>query len=461
MTRTGQTISYFPLARKRPQDSTIHRRNVLFFVKCLPLLMMFVMLSGCGPNSVPTTGHVGQVDSAVIVVPGYYGTRLVRKSDGSLVFISLSQALFGDQALTIPVPGLGFEGTIDLQPDGIFDEFRVVPFFYSIDVYGSLLDQLRRSGRKNREVVSFTYDWRVDLMEAVQSLDVLIRRLRNEGKKDISIVAHSMGGLIVSYYLRYGTQDIESAVENWKGAEELQRVVLAGVPFLGVMNSFRNMNFGVTVGWNSSLLSSEAYASFPASYYTLPVADTDELFTPEWKSLQGVIRNAGQWQQSEWGLLKNKKTLSKAFVEGRATYTSYWLHRSQRFLELLRAPLNTSSPHHPSLLYLYAKGTPTLANGVWAGNQATGQDSLRFDDPEPVEPRPAGVRPTVYADGDGTVTLPSASLPHAFGRTFPTTIREYEAGHTELASHPAIQQDILMFLDGRFQADSQRAHEIR
>ena len=105
------------------------------------------------------------------------------------------------------------------------------------------------------------------------------------GKKDISIVAHSMGGLIVSYYLRYGTQDIESAVENWKGAEDLQRVVLAGVPFLGVMNSFRNMNFGVTVGWNSSLLSSEAYASFPASYYTLPVADSDELFTPEWKSL--------------------------------------------------------------------------------------------------------------------------------------------------------------------------------
>ncbi len=433
----------------RPRVPTIRMRTSGFFVKCLPILIVIMMLSGCSLNSVSMPDHAGKVDSAVIVVPGYYGTRLVRESDGSLVFISLSQVLFGDQSLTIPVPGLGFEGTIDLQPDGIFDAFRVVPLVYSIDVYGSLLDRLRLANNTSRDVIPFTYDWRGDLMEAVRSLDVLIRRLRDEGKNDISIVAHSMGGLIVSYYLRYGTQDIESAVENWKGAEHLHRVVLAGVPFLGVMNSFRNMNFGVTVGWNSSLLSSEAYASFPASYYTLPVADSDELLTPELKPVSGVIRNAGQWQRSEWGLLKDRKTLSKDIVERRAIYTSFWLHRSQRFLDLVRAPLRTSSPHQPSLLYMYAKGTPTLANGIWIGNQATGQNSLLFDDPVPVESHSAEVRPTFYADGDGTVTVPSAMLPHAFDRTFPTTIREYEVGHTELVSDPDNQQDILTFLDNR------------
>lgn len=441
-------ISDMSPSRKRFRHTPMTTRKFHYLLKFL-FVLLIVPLSACSREHVAAPEHARQGESAVIVVPGYYGTRLIREADKRLVFISLSEALFGNQALTIPVPGLGFEGTIDLQPDSILDEVPVVPLFYSIDVYGSLLDRLRLSHNKGQEVIPFTYDWRGDLLEAVRSLDVLIRRLRDEGTHDISIVAHSMGGLIVSYYLRYGTQDIESAVENWKGAENVQRVVLAGVPFLGVMNSFRNMNFGVTVGWNSSLLSSEAYASFPASYYTLPVADTDELLTPELKSLSGVIRNAGQWRRSEWGLLKNKKTLSQDIVERRATYTAYWLERSQRFFDLIRTPLNTLNPHHLSLLYMYAKGTPTLAKGIWVGNQATGSNSLLFDDRNPPGASPADEVLTLYADGDGTVTLPSARLPDAFEHTFPTTIREYEVGHTELISDPGNQHDIVTFLDGR------------
>jgi pimeloyl-ACP methyl ester carboxylesterase len=419
------------------------------FAKFLSVLMMIVVLSGCSRHPVATPHHARQVESAIIVVPGYYGTRLVRETDSSLVFISLTQVLFGDQTLTLPLPGFGFEGTINLQPDGILDEVRVVPLFYSIDVYGSLLARLRFSNNTSRDVIPFAYDWRGDLMEAVRSLDALIRRLRVEGKKDISVVAHSMGGLIVSYYLRYGTQDIDAAVETWKGAEELKSVVLAGVPFLGVMNSFRNMNFGVTVGLNSSLLSSEAYASFPASYYTLPVADSDELLTPELKPLRGMIRNAEHWQQAKWGLLKIRKTFSNEIVERRSAYTSFWLYRSQRFLELIRAPLNSQSPHHPSLLYVYARGTPTLAKGVWVRSQAKGTDSLLFDDSDLAESRPAGELATVYGDGDGTVTVPSVALPLAYRQTFLTTIREYEVGHTELVSGPDIQHEIVTFLDNQ------------
>jgi pimeloyl-ACP methyl ester carboxylesterase len=418
-------------------------------MKCLPLLLEIMMLSGCSLNSVPTPDHTGNVDSAVIVVPGYYGTQLVQESDGSLVFITLSQVLFGDQSLTIPVPGLGFQKTIDLQPDGIFETFRVVPLVYSIDVYGSLLDRLRASKPRGGEVIPFTYDWRGDLMDAVRSFDGHIRKLRDQGKKDISVVAHSMGGLVVSYYLRYGTQNIDTAVETWEGAEEFSRVVMAGVPFLGAMTSFRNMNFGATIGWNSSLLSHEAYASFPASYYLLPVAGSDELITQELKPLQGVIRNAGQWQQSAWGLLKDKQTLTKEVVDGRAAYLSFWLRRSEQFLELLHAPLSSPNPHQLSLLYLYGKGTSTLAKGVWTGNPGKGPDSLMFEDPDPVASGLAVNHPTVYADGDGTVTVLSAWLPEAFHRSFHPTVRDYEVGHTELVTTPDIQDDIIKFLDKR------------
>jgi len=418
-------------------------------MKFLSVLIVILSLSGCSRQPVAAPNPVHKVERAIIVIPGYYGTRLVHETDGDLIFISLTQALFGDQTLTLPVPGMGFEGTINLEPDGILDEVRVVPLFYSIDVYGKLIDQLRLSREESREVIPFAYDWRGDLMEAVRSLDDHIRRLRAEGKNNISIVAHSMGGLIVSYYLRYGTQDIDSAVETWKGAESLTSVVLAGVPFLGVMNSFRNMNFGVTVGLNSSLLSSEAYASFPASYYTLPVADSDELLTPELKLLKGMIRTAEHWRQSEWGLLNTMQTFSKEIVNRRAAYTSFWLHRSNRFLDLIRAPLAAPSPTQPSLLYLYARGTPTLARGMWVGNEAKGQDSLVFADSSSAEPRSTSNPTTVYADGDGTVTVSSALLPLPYRQTLPTTIQEYEVGHTELVSCPDIQHAIVTFLESQ------------
>ena len=419
------------------------------FRKIIFLLLLIMPLSGCSRHPVTTPDHAPNAESAIIVVPGYYGTRLVREADRSLVFISLPQALFGRQSLTLPVPDLGFEGTINLQPDGILDEVRVMPLVYSIDVYGSLLDRLRVSKHPGGEVIPFTYDWRGDLMEAVQSLDALIRRLRAQEKKDISVVAHSMGGLIVSYYLRYGTQDIDIAVETWEGAGEISRVVMAGVPFLGAMSSFRNMNYGATFGWNSSLLSYEAYASFPASYYLLPVAESDQLLTPELKPLHGVIRNAGQWRQSEWGLLKHTQSLSKDIVDGRAAYLSFWLRRSEQFLERLHAPLSMPSPHQPSLLYLYAKGTSTLAKGVWTENPGKGHDSLLFEDPDALAAGPAGNHPTVYADGDGTVTVSSAWLPEAFRQSFHPTLRDYEVGHTELVTTPDIQDDIIKFLDRR------------
>lgn len=415
-------------------------------MKLISILLVLASLFGCSgqPMAAPDSTH--SVESAIIVIPGYYGTRLVHETDGDLIFISLTQALFGDQTLTLPVPDLGFEGTLKLIPDGILDEVPVVPLIYSIDSYGSLLDQLHLSNNENRDVIPFAYDWRGDLMEAVRSLDALIGRLKAEGKKDISVVAHSMGGLIASYYLRYGIQDIDSAVETWKGAESLKSVVMAGVPFLGTMHSLRNMNFGIKVGLNSSLLTSEAYASFPASYYTLPIADSDELLTPERQSLKGMIRNARQWQQSEWGLLNTNQSFAQKIIERRADYTSFWLDRSQRFLKLIRALPSTSIPKQASLLYIYGKGTPTLSKGVWRGSQTKGQDSLAFDDDALAEPSPMKNPPTVFEDGDGTITVASALLPPAYIRSFRTTIREYQVGHTELVSSPDIQYDIAAFL---------------
>jgi hypothetical protein len=207
------------------------------------------------------------------------------------------------------------------------------------------------------------------------------------------------------------------------------------------------MNFGVTVGLNSSLLSAEAYASFPASYFTLPLADTDELFTPDLQLLKGMIRSEKHWRESEWGLLnRTSQPFSNTIIDRRAAYTSFWLHRSQRFLELLLAPQTTSHPTQTPLLYLYAKGTPILNKGMWVSSQAKGQDSLMFTDPDSTQSGPMKSPTTMYADGDGTVTVQSTLLPPAYRQTLLTTIREYTVEHTGLVTNTNVQHDIMTFL---------------
>ncbi len=412
----------------------------------LGILSILFSFPGCSSQTILPPYIKGTNTSAIIVVPGYYGTRLVSHSDGRTIWISAREALFGNQALTLSVPGLELHDTVELHPSSILDTVPVIPLLYSVDVYGSLLDTLKLSHDGSATVIPFTYDWRKDLMEAVHNLHAMILQLRKEGTHDISLVAHSLGGLIVSYYLRYGIQEIDTAVETWEGAQTVSAVVMAGVPFRGVMNSFRNMNFGVTAKLNTALLTSEAYSSFPSSYYTLPILDMDRLLTPKGNALNNMIRNPEHWKQSGWGLLNKKATLPDMIIDRRAAYMSFWLRRSQRFLERLHSPPSTPSRQHPSLLYLYATGTPTLAKGIWNQQDTQGPDSLFFDNRKRPQALTIIDPKLLYTDGDETVTVDSAALPTAYIETFPTTVRNYEVGHTELVTDTYILQDINTFL---------------
>ena len=413
------------------------------------LLCLLLLLPSCSQLSVSPSKTKIKRNAAIILIPGYYGTRLVRESDGELIWISPSEALFGDQPLTLPVPGLELNKTIELRPDTILDRVQVIPLIYSVDVYGSLLELLRSAHEDQSAVIPFAYDWREDLLEAVRGLDMTIQQLRAEGKDDISLIAHSLGGLIVSYYLRYGIQDIESASETWEGAQNVSAVVMAGVPFLGVMNSFRNMNFGVTVKLNSSMLTSEAYASFPSSYYTLPILEADQLLTTELQPLNGMIRTPDNWERFQWGLLNNSTNLAKEIIKRRAAYMSFWLRRSQQFLKLLQAPSKASHSTQIPLLYIYAKNSPTLFKGIWMGSGVHGANSLFFNNKEPA-PSIQTIDPNIlYEDGDETVSVRSALLPLAYHENFDISLKEYEVGHTELVTDLHILQNITAFLKMR------------
>ena len=409
------------------------------------LALMTLVLLGCAGEKVEKAAPDQTIRSATILVPGYYGTRLTRVSDGTLIWISLTQALFGDVPLTLPIPGLGLHDAISLEPDGILEHIPIVPLMYSVDGYGSMRATLQAYGRGREAIVPFAYDWRDDVMVNVRKLAAVIQDLRITGTADIRVVAHSMGGLVTAYYLRYGTQDPEQAVETWEGAAHITGVALVGVPFKGTMIAFRNSQYGVTIGLNRTLLRQTAVASFPATYYLLPVMEADVLLTPTFAPITNAIRNGNHWSAHRWGLLK-PASLSEDVAFRREAYTLQWLARSKRFSALLHKPVTTGRPLSIPMLSITGRGHLTLATGIWDQRPRTDAPSLIFDERTLTKALPQADPTVLFQDGDGTVTTESAMLPLAYTHAFRVTHRQYDAGHAELMTRPAIQQDILAFL---------------
>lgn len=410
-------------------------------------LITFTLMAVAGCHqTVPEQMNEG-ADSAVIVVPGYYGTRLAQVADGELVWISASEALFGTRSLVLPFPGMRNRKAIELRPDGILQTVPVIPALYSLDVYGSVLGVLQRFHNGQVKVVPLAYDWRGDLNQAVRALDSEVSRLRAQGVKRIGVVAHSMGGLIGGYYLRYGAQGFDEAEETWEGASRIDAVVLTGVPFRGSMTIFRNMQYGRRFGLNTALLDQEAVVSFPASYFVLPTAEADLLLTPRLEPVKGLIRQARYWRTYRWGLLKEARQLSRDLEEQRAAYTDHWLAQADRFIDRLLAPLRVPNRKPIPLLTVAGRGQGTLAAGVLGGpDPASPCTSLFFDERHFKTCLPDADANVGLEDGDGTVTVLSATLPQAYEQAFVVTHRVTPVGHGELVSDADLQADMLAFL---------------
>src|SRR5262249_14724071 len=125
------------------------------------------------------------------------------------------------------------------------------------------------------------YDWRLDNVESARRLSALIDQLRVDyGRPDlkVNIVAHSMGGIVSRYLLRYGTEDVldrDDAVPTMAGESKINRVILLGTPSLGSTNALRDMIDGAEIGLDS--VEPETLVTLPSVYQLLPNADRKPL----------------------------------------------------------------------------------------------------------------------------------------------------------------------------------------
>ena len=192
----------------------------------LTAAVLVLGISGCGDQPMrPDLARMYRAMSAssdttpVIVIPGLFGSKLRNRATGREIWPGpWHDVLFGDYRQL----ALQFDPqTLAVLPDDL-EAFDIAEQVLGQDFYGPIIDTLKRyagyvkgvpgvpAPPGERRYYVFPYDWRQDNVVHAQALERLIDAIRQDyGKPDlrVDIVAHSMGGLIARYYLRYGPID--------------------------------------------------------------------------------------------------------------------------------------------------------------------------------------------------------------------------------------------------------------
>lgn len=273
---------------------------------------------------------------------------------------------------------------------------------------------------KQKNYYIFHYDWRQDnVISAGQLADFIdqIQQDYNDPNLKVDIVAHSMGGLIARYYIRYGKQDVINDNDFDKkitmyGGDRVRRVILLGTPNLGSVKTLNLFISGVEIGLKQ--IGTETIATWPSLYQLFPHPLNDWIVTNEGKPLDRDLFDTNVWRRFQWSIFdpKVRKRLLTKFntvAEGEqyaVTLEKYFekqLERARRFVWSLTIPL---PENHPELTIF--GGACTLTSARIVVEEVEGESLVRMHPKEIAQPvANVDYDALLLEPGDGSVTKAS------------------------------------------------------
>jgi pimeloyl-ACP methyl ester carboxylesterase len=391
-------------------------------------------LAACHSETAPDLGrlYASGMEQArtppVIVIPGVLGSRLRDRRSGTEIWPgSTLHLLAGSKRnLELQFDHVSLEPADDgLEASGLFEETL------NADFYGAILQTLRRSGGfipgkpgeradpRVRQYYVFAYDWRQDNVTSAKRLDALIEQIRrdyDDPTLKVNVIAHSMGGLIARYYLRYGTVDALTGDGdfpiNMAGAAKVSTAVLLGTPNLGSVSSLQSMLLGHRVGLRR--IDPEVLATMPSIYELLPHPLTDWSVDPRGKDLDLDLYDVATWKRMQWSVFDpavlgrlrarfNSASQANAYIAALQTYFARNLERARRFIW----SITFEEPSSPVKFVVFG-GDCVLTPARIVIEPEAGRSRARLF-PEDVLHRLPGVDYSrlMLEPGDGAVTKPS------------------------------------------------------
>ena len=377
--------------------------------------------AGCGDAPRPDLrrlyqASVGRAEAApVILIPGVFGSRLRDRASGEEVWPGpwwrILFSSYPELALTID-PQTLLPSESPLEPFGVAEEAL------GRDFYRPIMDTLTRHGgyalaqpgtpakKGERRYYVFAYDWRQDNVHSARALHRLIEQVQRDYGDPalrVDLVAHSMGGLIARYYLRFGTRDVLDGNPQqvaMDGAAHVRKLVLLGTPNLGSVSSLHAFLSGVPVG--AGRIAPRTLATMPSGYQLFPHPLASWLVGIDGRPRDEDLFSVETWQRHRWSI-HDPALAGEADAAVLQRYFAHHLERGRRMAWML----SVAEPVSP-IRYVLFGGDCHLTPARLLIERSDGRDATRLAPADIRAPQP-GVRydEVMLEPGDGRVTKPS------------------------------------------------------
>jgi pimeloyl-ACP methyl ester carboxylesterase len=382
-----------------------------------------------------------KLDRALVFIPGLYGSLLEAVDTEEVYWVSAFKLLFGSQSLHL-CHDFSLDECPSLRAQRVLRDVSVIPFVYKVEANGDKIDRLKKIAHNKFEFSVFAYDWRQDITQTATRLTRYLRGLKDRYER-VDVVGHSMGGYLLGYYLLCQDQGIESCRPN-VGASVASNAVIVGTPFLGATTAFTNMVLGRTFAGNSKILSARAYGSFPSIFQLLPVY-RGKILDEKLLSIDDAMMDVATWERERWGIFAQRQQISDL------TRARRFVAEQLRIARRVRTVMQSDSESDPvlrrtrKLLVVQGQGQRTLDVVSYLGRKDDEPQIIRSV--KQWKSQFPDRRPTVYADGDDTVTFESSAAPPALRRQMEVHEMSTNYSHNEMFEDEAVMQAIGDFLN--------------
>ena len=459
-----------------------------------------ILLCGCFPAERYSLPEIydqaaqSHIRNPVVMIHGLGGSMLVDGEKDQIVWGAFSgtgsnpNSPIGIKQLALPMQKADTEEFTpadiaslqdNIHATGPLQKIRldVLGMAFSVDVYRQILQTLGIGGFRDQVVqpgqidygsehytcFTFFYDWRKGIVENSRRLAEFLSETaeyvaaedekRGIRRKQLrfDVVAHSYGGLIARYYLRYGATDVCTSDDppevDWQGGRYISRLILVGAPNTGAAEALQSLLKGWKYSWLMPRFQPALIATFPSVYQLMP-RPRHKIFTDASGSSVDVnLYDVNFWEENNWGIFSAGQEKYLRYLlpdaesprESARSYVRAALIRARRVHKALDVKPKSDCPAE---IYLFTSNTVPTRNRVELTGPS-GTYNAVFEDKD------------LYAPGDGTVTTANALADERQGSAWKPWVRTnipfkgiymMDGDHLEITSSPRFTNNLLHIL---------------